>query len=180
MHTSQSWLVMLSLNDSGLVFFVHTFDRLSGIALEILIAWLDWVFDVNNLLLSKVFQVHILCTADFFLIFMNFYLHLVDETHSDWVEKLRTEPVFYVGQYDEEKCTTTPEFTVFCLKFLFFSCAYHCIEKSPQSGDKFLMRVVCAPFVLLFLAFLLYLKQVVLWTQLLMPVLIFSVRNVIR
>ena len=85
MHTSQSRFVVLSLYHRRFILFIHAFDRLTTVALEILVTWLNWVSDVNNFLFSKIFEIHIFCTVYLFLVFMNFYFHFVDKTDSNRV-----------------------------------------------------------------------------------------------
>jgi len=96
-HTSERWFVMLSLNHSRFILFVHALDRFSGVALEVLVTGLDWVSYVDNFLLPEIFEIHVFCPIDFLLVFMDLYFHLINKTHSDRVQKLWTEPVFHVG-----------------------------------------------------------------------------------
>lgn len=82
MDTSQSRFIMLSFDNSWLVFFVHTLNSLTSITLKILIARFYWVFYVDNLLLSEIFKIHIFGAINFFLILINFDFHLIDKTDS--------------------------------------------------------------------------------------------------
>lgn len=86
MHTSEGRFVMLSLYHCRLVFLVHAFDGFPWVALEVLVARFDGVFDINDLFFPKVFEIHVFGATDFLLILVDFNFHFVDETHSNRVK----------------------------------------------------------------------------------------------
>jgi hypothetical protein len=171
---------MLSLYDCRLVLLVHTFDRLATVSLEVFVAGLDRVSDVDDFLLPEIFEVHVFGPTDFLLVLMDLDLHFVDKPDSHGVQKLGTEPVPHVGQDNKKEGPAASVFAVLDLKLFLFLGADHCIKEPPQSRDKFFMRIICASFVLLFLPLLFYFKQVVLRTGFLMDMLgVFILKNII-
>lgn len=97
---------------------------------------------------------------------MNFNFHLVYKRNSNRVKEFGAKPKLHVCQNNEEESSARSEFAVLSLKLLFFSNADDSIEKSSQSRNKFLMRIISAPFVFLFLPFFFNFKQVILRTLL--------------
>lgn len=127
-NTFQGRFVVLSLDDGALILFVHAFDGLSSIALKILIAGFNREFDIYNLLLPKIFEIHVFCSIYFLLILLNFDFHFVYERNSDRVQKFGTKPEFHVRQDDEKECTARPELAVLSLKLFLFFKTDNCIK----------------------------------------------------
>lgn len=111
------------------------------------------------------------------MVFLNFDFHLIYKRDSDRVEKFRAESELHVCQDNEKKSPARSEFAVLSFKLLFFSDADNSIEKPSQSRNKFLMRVVSATFIFLFLSLFLNFKQVILRTFWILKLPLFFFRN---
>lgn len=85
-NTSKGWLIVLPFYYSGFIFFIHAFDSLTSVSLEILVAGFDGIFDVNNLFFPEVFEINIFSSWNFILILIDFNLHFVDKANSNWVK----------------------------------------------------------------------------------------------
>lgn len=123
---------MLSFYYCRFVFFVHAFDGLAGVIVDVFVAGLYRVLYIDDLLFSKVFQVHIFCPAYFLQVFIDLYLHLVNKADSDRVQELLAETGLHICQNNEEKRPTASEFSIFCLELLFLFSADYCIEKTTN------------------------------------------------
>lgn len=166
MNRSQSRFIVLSFDYGWLILFVHTLNSLTCVPLEILITRFNGVLNINDFLLSKVFQVHIFSPNDLFLIFLDFDFHFIDETNSYTVQKFGAETVFHVSQNDEKESSATSVFAVFSFELLLLFCADHRIEKTSQCRNEFFVTIVCWSLILLFLSLFLDLEEIILRTGL--------------
>lgn len=164
---------MLPFNHCRLIFFVHTLNGFSCIATKVLITWFYWIFYVNNLLLSKIFQINIFSSLYLFLVFINFDFHLINEANSHRIQQFFTKSVFHISQNDKEKRSTRTIFRIFSLKLFFLFGTNHRIKESTYSWDEFLMAIICRPLVFLFFSLFLDFKKVVLWALLFIIILRF-------
>ncbi len=78
-NTSEGRFIVLPLDYSRLIFFIHALYSFSCVSLKIFIARFDRIFDINDLFLSEIFKIHVLSSANFLLIFMNLYFHFVNK-----------------------------------------------------------------------------------------------------
>jgi hypothetical protein len=76
---------VLSLYYCRFVLFVHAFDGLASISIDVLITRFDGIFDVDDLLFSEVFEVHAFSSTYLLLVLIYLYFHFVYKADPDRV-----------------------------------------------------------------------------------------------